>query len=69
MRTRAQLSRDAALRRLTRVNHALAVAAVIAVGVITDIVANTASGHTRGGSQPNASGGNSAARAAPARHH
>lgn len=47
MRTRAQISRDDALRRLTRVNRSLAVAAVIAAGVITDVVANTASGHTR----------------------
>ena len=45
MRTRAQTSRDAALRRLTRVNHSLAVAAVLGAGVITDVVAHTASGH------------------------
>jgi hypothetical protein len=47
MRTRAQVSRDAALRRLTRVNHTLAIAAVVGTGVITDLVANTASGHAR----------------------
>lgn len=45
MQTRAQASRDAALRRLTRVNHTLAIAAVVGTGVITDLVANTASGH------------------------
>lgn len=47
MRTRAQESRDAALRRLTQLNRSLAVTAVVGVGVITDVVANTASGHTR----------------------
>ncbi|MDE3132960.1 MAG: hypothetical protein KGL15_02725 [Acidobacteriota bacterium] len=47
MRTPAQASRDAALRRLTRVNRTLAIAAVVGTGVITDAVANTASGHTR----------------------
>jgi hypothetical protein len=47
MRTRAQISRDAALRRLTRVNHSLAVAAVLGAGMITDIVANATSGHAR----------------------
>lgn len=47
MRTRTQVSRDAALRRLARLNHTLAVAAVVGTGVITDAVANTASGHTR----------------------
>jgi hypothetical protein len=47
MRTRAQASRDAALRRLTRVNRSLAIAAVVGTGVITDVVANTASGQAR----------------------
>lgn len=47
MRTRAQESRDAALRRLTRVNHSLAAAALLGAAVVTDVVANTASGHTR----------------------
>lgn len=47
MKTRAQQSRDAALRRLGNVNRSLAVAAVLSTGVITDVVANTASGHTR----------------------
>jgi hypothetical protein len=47
MRTRAQISRDAALKRLTRVNHSLAVAALLGVGVMTDVVANAASGHAR----------------------
>ena len=46
MRTRAQTTRDAALRRLTRVNRSLAVAALVGAGVITDVVAHTASGHT-----------------------
>ena len=46
MRTRAQADRDAALRRLTRINHSLAAAAVLGVAVVTDIVAHTASGHT-----------------------
>lgn len=41
MRTRAQANRDAALRRLTRINRALAAGAVISVGVLTDVVANT----------------------------
>ena len=45
MRTRAQNSRDAALRRLTRVNRSLALAAVVGAGVVTDVVANTAAGH------------------------
>lgn len=45
MRTRAQASRDAALRRLTRLNRTLAIAAVVGTGVITDAVANTATGH------------------------
>ncbi|HWD69623.1 MAG TPA: hypothetical protein VG293_05470 [Solirubrobacteraceae bacterium] len=49
MKTRAQQSRDAALRRLTRINRSLAVAAMVGAGVITDVVANTASGHTRTG--------------------
>lgn len=49
MKSRAQESRDAALRRLTRVNRSLAVAAMVGAGVITDVVANTASGHTRTG--------------------
>ena len=47
MPTRAQASRDAALRRLARVNRALAIVAVVGTGVITDVVANTASGQTR----------------------
>jgi len=50
MRTRAQTNRDAALRRLTRVNHSIAVAAVIGAGVVTDLVAHTASGHAATGS-------------------
>jgi hypothetical protein len=45
MRTRAQASRDAALRRLTRLNHSLALAAVVGAGVVTDVVANTPAGH------------------------
>jgi hypothetical protein len=47
MPTRAQTTRDAALRRLTRVNRSLALAAVVSAGVITDVVASTASGHAR----------------------
>ena len=47
MRTRAQTTRDAALRRLTRVNRSLALVAVVGAGVVTDVVANTASGHAR----------------------
>jgi hypothetical protein len=47
MRTPAQVSRDAALRRLSRINRSLAIAAVVGAGVITDVVANTASGQTR----------------------
>jgi hypothetical protein len=47
MRTRAQISRDAALRRMTNINRSLAVAAVLGTGVITDVAANTAFGHTR----------------------
>lgn len=31
---------------MTRVNHSLAVAALVGAGVLTDVVANTASGHT-----------------------
>ena len=46
MRTRAQTTRDAALRRLTRVNRSIAVAALVGAGVLTDVVAHTASGHT-----------------------
>lgn len=47
MRTRAQQSRDAALRRLAHLNRSLAAAALVCTGVITDVVANTASGHAR----------------------
>lgn len=47
MRSRAQQSRDAALRRLAHVNRSLAAAALVCTGVITDVVANTASGHAR----------------------
>ena len=47
MRTRAQASRDAALRRMAAVNRSLAVATLLGTGVVTDVVANTASGHTR----------------------
>ena len=46
-RTRAQASRDAALRRLTRVNHGLTAAAAIGAGVLTEVIAHTASAHTR----------------------
>ncbi|HET9093504.1 MAG TPA: hypothetical protein VFN36_00345 [Solirubrobacteraceae bacterium] len=47
MRTRAQVSRDDALRRLVTLNRSMVVAAVIGAGVLTDVVANTASGHVR----------------------
>ncbi len=47
MRTRAQASRDDALRRVTTLNRSLAVAAVLGVGVLTDVVANTATAHVR----------------------
>lgn len=56
MSNRAQQSRDAALRRLSRVNRSLAAAALLGTAVITDVVANTASGHSRTGSL-NASAG------------
>jgi hypothetical protein len=46
-RSRAQASRDAALRRLTRVNHGLTAAAAIGAGVLTEVIAHTASAHTR----------------------
>ena len=74
MRTRAQESRDAALRRLTRVNRTLAIAAVVGTGVITDLVANTASGHARtvatntSGVDTN-NGPAATVTKAPARHH
>jgi hypothetical protein len=44
-RTRAQLARDAALRRLARANAALLVSAVLATGVITDVVSQRAAAH------------------------
>ena len=47
MQTRAQANRDAALRRLTRLNRSLAVTAAVGTALVTDVVANTASGHTR----------------------
>jgi hypothetical protein len=68
MRTRAQATRDAALRRLTRLNHTLAIAALVGTGVITDVVANTASGHTRTVSE-STSTVTTTATEAPARHH
>jgi hypothetical protein len=72
MRTRAQASRDAALRRLTRVNRSLAIAAVVGTGVITDVVAKEAS-NAPAANRPEllVSGGTShsaARKAAAARH-
>jgi hypothetical protein len=43
--TRAQAARDAGLRRLARANAALLVSAVLATGVITDVVSQRAAAH------------------------
>jgi hypothetical protein len=44
-RDRAQIARDIALARLTRVNRWVTAGAFVAVGALTDVVAHAAPGH------------------------
>jgi hypothetical protein len=70
VRTRAQTARDAALRRLTRLNVGITAAAVIATGALTEAVAHGFRGRsvTRAPAET-VPAGSGAATASPARHH